>query len=292
MTFRAPLGLTQCRNITVTAHLAHGVVLPMMWPIPLDGALEACARRDTLGEHYGDGRELSAEQNAWLSTAEGDAARTTGRRPGWLAAADRQVRRKPLPLAIFGWRRPQFGKQWIWLASCALLPADAPMDTRWWHRRFGHARAEQVVGERLPATVYETHGPYRSYRVPLAVTMVDRLTWRVVGDLDPLLALCLRIDQLGRKRSQGEGVVLGWDAVDEGPADLDWALWTPDGCIARPVPARAAGHLGVPGARTVPGTIRAPYWRPPQTETPGGGFRRAWRDVLAPDTRRPKVPAA
>jgi hypothetical protein len=285
MTFWPLLRIEECRNLTVTAELAHGVVADGPWPLLLDGVLESAARRELLGESYGDGRDLTDEQQQWLRTPDADRARDSGARPGWLADADAQTRRPRLPLATYGWHRPKLAAQWVWLASCATW-STTEADLRYWHARFGHADAERVCGPLLPAMVYETHGRYRSYRVPLAVTLAGVLTWRVCGDAQLLLELCRRVDQLGKKHSQGEGRVLGWHVTDDGPPDPAWALWGADGRIARPVPARAATLLGVPDAATVSiDAVRPPYWRPaPTTE---GSFRRERRDVLAPTTRRP-----
>lgn len=285
MTFRPPLRLAQARNLTVTARLAHGVVLPPMWPLPLDGLLEAAARRDLLGVAYGAGRDLDAAQRAWLDTPDADHARGGGHRPDWLRDADRQTRRPALPLAVYGWKR--LGAQWVWLASCAAWPHDTPADLRYWHARFGHADAERVCRQLLPAMVYETHGRYRSYRMPLVVTLASALTWRACGDPQRVLDLCSTISQVGKKRSQGEGRVLSWDVHDHGPADEGWALWSADGRIARPVPARAAAHLGLADVEQVEAdAIRPPYWRPAPASH-DGQFARARRPVLAPSTRRP-----
>lgn len=110
--------------------------------------------------------------------------------------------------------------------------------------------------------------------------------WHAVGDAGRVRGLLAGVGRIGNRNSRCE--VQRRDVVDAGPAPecSTEALWLPCGLIARPVAARAATVLGVPGAETVDGTVRPPYWRaPPNTD--GGTFERAWRPVLAPWTRRP-----
>ena len=296
MTFRPPLRLAECRSVTVVARLAHGAVLDSEWPAPLDGILSAVKRRAILGDSYGDGVDLSADQQEFLrqqrSRPGGRRTRVEPGRPGWLSEVDRHRRTVPLPLAVIGWqhfrgdeRGPTVGAQWVWAASCAFWDGDE-RDLRYWHSRFGHQRAEEVCRDKLPPMVYETHGRYRAYRIPMVVTLATELRWRAVGDPDKLAELCRQVYQIGKKRSQGEGRVLGWSVIDEGPPDLTWPLWTPDGRIARPVPVRMAAWLGLDNPPVTSGAIRPPYWRPPPGMD-GDAKHRQWRQIIAPGTPRP-----
>lgn len=291
-TFLPPLRLHECRNLTVTARLAHGAVLDSEWPAPLDGLLSAVARRERLGDDYGSLHVEMTPDRLETMRAIGKDRGGKARPEQWMSIADSLHRTVPLPLAVIGWqgfgraeRGPDVGKQWVWAASCAMWDGDE-RELRYWHSRFGHQRAEEVTRELLPPMVYEAHGRYRAYRMPLPVTVAGELRWRAVGHRDRLLAACELVDQIGKKRSQGEGRVIAWDVRDEGPPDLRWPLWTEAGFIARPVPARMASWLGLEDPPVSSGAIRAPYWRPAQGMD-GDAKARQWRDVIAPGTLRP-----
>jgi len=257
MTSRAPgAPLADARLIRVTADLAHGAVLDPRWPLPLDGILASAVRRELHGDLYGGVRDLHVH---------------------------------PLPLAA--WTRGA-GARWWWLASCAAWP-EAGEELRYWHRRVPHAQAERVTGDLLPPQIYEGHGRYRAYRMPLVVTLAARLEWMACGDPAAIRALLETVWCVGKKRSQGEGEVLRWTVDDLGAADPLAVMWHADGRISRPVPARAAAALGLDDPDTTAGAYRPPYWRPPEDHGQPGGdgpFARQWQEVIAPWTMRPPMP--
>jgi CRISPR type IV-associated protein Csf3 len=248
---RVGVPLTGARLVRVTAHLRGGAALDPRWPLPLDGLLASAARRRRLGTLHGGARDLHVED---------------------------------LPLGRYTRCR-----RWFWLASCAAPDQAAEEELHYWHRRVPHAAAEKVTGSLLPPQIYEGHGRYRAYRMPLVITVTTSLTWLAAGDPDAIADLLDDVWCVGKKRSQGEGAVTGWEAEDAGDPDVTAVLWR-DGRIGRPVPARAAAELGVPGAETVRGCYRPPYWRPPQDHGPAGSdgpFARQWQEVLAPWTTQP-----
>jgi hypothetical protein len=238
------------RLLRVTAYLRQGVVLPPVWPLPLDGILASVARRRLLGVLHG-------------------------------SVPDHHTMMLPLDCCQSG-----TGQQWFWLASCALVPDVASIEAHHWHKRFDHAAAEQVAV--LPPQVYEAHGRYRNHRVPMPATVTDRLGWVAIGDRDAVADLLGDQFALGRKWAQGEGAVLRWEVEETGDPDPEAVIWAgPGGAIGRPVPARAAAELGVPGAATVAGVVRPPYWRPPTGPHGRHGLDgREWRPVIAPGTGR------
>lgn len=54
--------------------------------------------------------------------------------------------------------------------------------------------------------------------MPLLLTSTWTVLWRGVGDIDRFSATLASIDAIRKKRSQGEGQVLGWEVQ---PLDLD-----------------------------------------------------------------------
>lgn len=231
---------SEARTLAVTAHLQSGVVLDTSpWPMPLDGVLVSAVRRDILGRSYG-------------------------------SIIDHHT--IDLPLCRF---RTGCGAQWVWAATAA-TPAGTPgLDVRYYHKRFAAQAAERVV-DRLPANT--DVGITKGWRIPLPVTVTPSLHWTVLGDPDRIRAILDNVVQLGKKRSQGEGLVVRWVIDDQGPADWD-AVIEADGHPARPFPARAAPDLGFSAETTTHDAIRPPYWRRPlNTET---GHREP-RLVIAP----------
>lgn len=159
-------------------------------------------------------------------------------------------------LPLTAWRRDT-GKQWSWMASTA-EPID-PHEGPGWQRRWDQEPTEVQLS-------------------------CSGLRWRAVGDAAAVCALLRHVPTLGNRHASTP--VMQWDVVDVGPGDNAWGAWMDSGRIARPFAARAAAALGVPGAETVDGAVRPPYWRPPPV-TADGSFGRAWRPVLAPWTARP-----
>lgn len=244
------------RTVQVTARLQAGAALPAMFPAPLDGLLAAVVHRDALDRAYGH-------------------------------QADHHVARLPLATDVYGANR----NQCVWAATCA-TPLDSHGDeVHWWHRRFdadtamrhGHTLADQALNGSV--------GRYRGWRVPLVVTTCAALRWTAVGCPDAIDALMAGVVAVGKKRSMGEGAVIGHTVTEIGPVDMAAVRWV-DGLVARPYPLRAAHTLGLDSPATVAHTYRPPYWRAPQTARPGGGFGRALPEVIAPWTTTPSVSTA
>lgn len=228
------------RLLHVTARLQSGVVLDgTPWPMPLDGIMAAAERRSILAGSYG-------------------------------IVVDHHCVNLPLVRV-----RDGCGAQWVWAASAAATDPDPAVDVRFFHKRFDTQAAETVV-DRLPANT--DTGLTKGWRIPLPVTVTASLHWTAAGDPAAVAAILDRVAQLGKKRAHGEGVVIGWDVTDAGPADLD-AVLCRDGHPSRPIPARAAQALGWTHDTSTHDAIRPPYWRRPLN--PDTGHREA-RHVIAP----------
>lgn len=248
------IGVTwgDARLVRVTARLRHGAALTGRFPAPLDGILAAVVRRRRLGPAFDPG------------------------------VIDRRTEVLPLCTSHRGppGGRPDLGKRWVWAATCAQFPDGTPEDVRWYHKRFRDQVAGRVVGKVPTSTA---SGRFKDWRLPLVVTLAGELTWWAVGDPERVRDLLADVTQVGKKRSQGEGVVVGWDVIDAGPPEWEPIVWH-DGRVARPIPARAAASLGVPGAATVVEQYRPPYFWVPTGED---GEPEGDREVIAPWTAHP-----
>lgn len=240
----------ECRFLRVTATVPHGAVLPIWFPAPLDGILASASRTRRLTGRSRDSRD-----------------------------ADHHVER--LPLTAVRGNHLDLGAQWAWAATCATWD-DHGTDLRHVHQRWD-AQAAETVLDVMPAT--PEVGRFKQWRIPLTAVVADQLTWWCIGDRDKIADLLDWRVGVGKKRSVGEGEVTRWDVTDEGDPDMGRVLWR-DGVIARPIPARAAGSLGVPDCDVVPHQIRPPYWRAAPTSSPSG-FAREPRNVIAPWTKQP-----
>jgi CRISPR type IV-associated protein Csf3 len=153
---------------------------------------------------------------------------------------------------------------WHWAATCAHPEGrpDVPVDVRYWTGRVDHRALEQLTPH-LPNTISDRQGRYRARHMPLLVTPCLTVTWRAVGDAEAIWALLGGITAIGKKRSHGEGHVIGWDVT----ADPNLDPWTashlhPDGTLGRPTPpACLAGRSVVDGGRGTAG-LRPPYMHP------------------------------
>lgn len=266
-----PVTLDQARTVRVHARLQSGAALPTWFPAPLDGILAAASRRRRLGDDYG-----ATPPTPPRDLLEAD---PHGTRIPEVAAYRRHFKTEDLPLAKLS---RGLNNQWVWAATCATCET-AAQDTRWHHKRFRSLQAEQVA-DRLPANT--DVGATKAWRIPTLITVTAGLHWTALGDPEAILDLLADIVSVGDGTARGEGHVLRWETLDDGPAHVDAARWQPDGHIARPYPARARAELGVPDADLVTvDAIRPPYWRPPASSD--GGFHRPQRQVIAPWTARP-----
>lgn len=222
--------------LRVRAQLATGIAQAAPWGIALDGLLAA---------------EVWADHKAAARAAGGEHVRAM------------DVEEPPdldLPLA----RCAPVGDPWHWAATCA-QPDDvaARVDVHTWTGRVD-ARALEQVATALPKTVSARQGRYRARRMPLLVTACRSITWHAVGDVDAVRELVEQITSIGKKRSSGEGHVLGWEVA--AAPDLDVAAaghLHPDGTLGRPTPAACLAQLGdvVDGGHGRAG-IRPPYMHP------------------------------
>lgn len=157
------------------------------------------------------------------------------------------------------------GTSWHWASTCAFpeeRPAACQIEVRYWMGRIDHRHAGEVA-EQLPLVVSDQRGRYRARRMPLLVTPCRSVAWQAIGDIDAVRALLAGIASIGKKRSVGEGRVLGWEV--EALVDVDeWdaAHLHPNGALGRPCPAACVAGRDVQTGGVGAAGLRPPYMHP------------------------------
>ncbi|OIV39162.1 hypothetical protein BIV57_02090 [Mangrovactinospora gilvigrisea] len=222
----------------VRAHLASGIALDAQWGTALDGLLASAiwaARKAMLHERG-------------IPTAP--------------LADNPEPADMPLPLA----RCVSSDGAWHWAATCALPEQLAADDTevRYWTGHLDQRHAEQVAAT-MPRQLYTHQGRWRSHHMPLVITMCRSVTWQAVGDPAAVRALLEPLMAIGKKRAQGEGMVLRWEVITPWTVSpWDAAHLHADGTLGRPTPdacVREAHSWLVTGGRGRAG-LRPPYQHP------------------------------
>ena len=147
---------------------------------------------------------------------------------------------QPLPLRCL-WRDPQRDLP-LW-ASTSFLPVGLThADVSTWTRQdmppalVHRSRRNDVYAPR------RTQGPEKRQGVALPTVLADAWTADAIGDMAVIMALLRTFSHVGKKRSQGYGVVATWD-IHPIPT---FRLTDESGRLRRPVPGRALVDWGAP----------------------------------------------
>lgn len=133
------------------------------------------------------------------------------------------------------------GDDWYWACSFACyMPLKETR--RYWHKRFDAQHAEEYVdfGNRR-GKVNVRSAQYKNYRIPLNILLIPEITWYLVGDKAEVERMVNQITYIGKKASQGLGLVREW-TVESIEEDLSWL---------RPIPDENGDDFI---------SIRPPYW--------------------------------
>lgn len=149
-----------------------------------------------------------------------------------------------------------------WLVYHSSMPVLAPVahdGVEHYTRRISVENALLLdPGERK--IVNTTGGWTKSYRLPLRLRTTALIRWCCVGDRSEIRKLLKRVKALGKKRSQGYGVVERWE-VEEAPADCSWFAPHPDGRILmRVLPLGDCLPANLVGFRRDYAGVSPPYW--------------------------------
>lgn len=147
-----------------------------------------------------------------------------------------------LPLKV--WGHGVLPGVWVFAASYAEPETPWEYDVAHWTRRVDSLEAIRWLAEEaLPSRIEVGKGPYRSYYESLRLLATRSLTWHVCGDLAAIERILGEAMFIGKKRSQGHGMIKRWVVEAE---DRDRSVWDGDQ-LNRPVPVDLLDALGIEG---------------------------------------------
>lgn len=145
-------------------------------------------------------------------------------------------------------------KGWYWACSFAQYEKQGEY-IAYWHKRFDEVLAEQhadFAGRRGKIAV--NAGRYKNYRMPIVIILADKLEWYCVGEPDEIRVLLTGITAIGKKRSQGYGLIDEW-LVEDWPED--WSEVGPGGKLMR---ALHEMPKTTEKANVMMSGMKPPYW--------------------------------
>lgn len=216
--------------LRVTAHLVAGIAHATPWTISLDGLLAS---------------------RLWAEAKKHDPT---------IHAALEQPNPPDLDLPL---ARCEIDPQrWHWAATCGWpnQVTDRP-EIHWWHTDLDDRHTENTATQ-LPQHLSHRNGRWKAYRMPLPITVTQRLTWHAVGDPEAVEALLQPIVAIGKKRSQGEGRVSRWIVEETDRDPWEAAHLSPTGALARPTPAACLNQRTVTDGGDGYAGIRPPHMHP------------------------------
>ena len=107
------------------------------------------------------------------------------------------------------------------LAVTPLMPCEEIYSSEYWHKRFPIAPVQRLC--LAPNTVVKS-GQYKNYRVPMRVVSCEKLECYCIGDKDAISKLLAKINFIGKKISQGKGLILSWNIEACSGIDEDFIL--------------------------------------------------------------------
>lgn len=213
--------------LRIRSYLLDGRVVGVQWPFPLDSILAAeWMRRNHPAEYYGPPPPNAA---GWIE-------------PDLSGVLDRRGE----------------GDRWWYACSFNQTPPVTEY-THHWHRRFDDQMERYINFGKRRGKVDSSSGKYRAYRMPMNVYLfAEPLTWYAVGDADSIRDLLTGVVAIGKKPSQGFGLIDRWEVE---PWPEDWSEVGPGGKLMRAMYELPAGCTG---ARVRLNGMRPPYWRKPE----------------------------
>jgi CRISPR type IV-associated protein Csf3 len=144
------------------------------------------------------------------------------------------------------------GEDWYYAASFAVAEWKGEGKSFWVKR----PRYSEYITRSEAKSVTVNSGQFKGYNMPVFYLLADEIRWYCVGE--PALILDLlstHVGSVGKKRSQGWGLVSAWTVE---PHDEDWSE-VRDGVVTRALPAVVARDRGLDGDPGWYG-VKPAYW--------------------------------
>jgi CRISPR type IV-associated protein Csf3 len=230
--------------LKVTAYVAGSIAIARPEDIALDGLLSYQALR----RHFGDDFYNLPDAKECLHFARLPLA----------------MRGSPSPLMVHAvtgmkWIEQASGlgdtSLWYWACSRAQIEVKG-RDTQYWNKRFDtqSALSDHInFGGKVEKIIIEA-GRYKAYHMPLPTLVTDKVTWYADGDMHQIADLLCPISAMGKKRAQGQGMILRWEIV---PIAEDYSEWKDDK-LMRPIPGPLAKDITPLDLQYI--AFRAPQW--------------------------------
>lgn len=148
---------------------------------------------------------------------------------------------------------------WYWACSRTQIEIKG-RDTQYWNKRFDTqaALSDHIdFGVRVQKIIIE-QGQFKAYHMPLPTLVCDRIVWYACGDVEQVAQLLQPLAAIGKKRSQGNGMVLRWEV--EGVPE-DYSEWK-DGTLMRALPGPCVDTEKIIPLDMQYTAFRAPQWHP------------------------------
>lgn len=167
-----------------------------------------------------------------------------------------------LPLAII-----RSGRNW-WYRASASFVEDGARSRQFWGKRFDRDHLGEIAMGKATQLV-TTLGPFKDMKVPVECVHVPELVFYAVGERSRVRDGLKRMRFIGKKASQGYGLVTGLTVeVLDGTEDaFDLDVFREDHGPARNVPAEWARGCGVVVEGEMRAPLRPPYWRKAEAVT-------------------------
>lgn len=157
----------------------------------------------------------------------------------------------PLPLHCL-WRQPESDLP-LWATTEFGPLEENEIVSDYWHKRAPRPEMVQRRGGR-PWNIRPTQGRYKEYRIPLPRQSSLRWGATCMGNRAEVERLLGLVTAVGKKRSQGRGLVDHWRVR---PLGAEFSLWDEAGCSLRPIPGQMIE--GIPLDMVMLGWT-PPYW--------------------------------
>lgn len=161
-----------------------------------------------------------------------------------------------LPLAIV-----RSGGNWWYRASACFIEGGA-RSRQFWGKRFDRDHLGEIAMGKATQLV-TTLGPFKDMKVPVECVHVSELVFYAVGERARVRDGLRRMRYIGKKASQGYGLVadLSVEALAGTEDAFELDLFREDRGPARNVPAEWARGRGVAVEGEMRAPLRPPYWR-------------------------------